>query len=125
MTEPWVWSSGDRHYGFGATGWTPIVGKWSPTNSQGITSISPTSTYGNDVALTIIGTNFQQGFSAKMTKSMGTNVVIEARDVRWDSSTMVTVWFTIPNPRELGTYNVVVTNPDGTTRSLPDGFEVK
>jgi len=98
-----------------------------PTDSQGITSISPTSAIGNDVTggMMIIGTGFQQGFTAKMTKSTNTNVVIEARSVRWDSPTQVTAWFTIPTPRQRGTYNVVVTNPDGTTRSLPNGFEVK
>jgi hypothetical protein len=99
----------------------------TPTDSQGITSISPTSTFGNDVTggMTIIGTNFQQGFTAKMTKSTNTNIEILAREVRWDSATQVTCWFSIPTPRQRGTYNVVVTNPDGTTRNLQDGFEVK
>jgi len=99
----------------------------TPTDSQGISSISPTSTFGNDITggMTIFGSDFQQGFSAKMTKSTSTNVVIEARSVRWDSATQVTAWFTIPTPRQRGTYNVIVTNPDGTTRSLPNGFEVK
>jgi hypothetical protein len=99
----------------------------TPADSQGITSISPTSTLGNDVTggMMITGTGFQQGFTAKMTKSTNTNVVIEARSVRWDSPTQVTAWFTIPTPRQRGTYNVIVTNPDGTTRSLPNGFEVK
>jgi hypothetical protein len=97
----------------------------TPTDSQGISSISPTSTFGNDVALTIIGTNFQQGFTAKMTKSADTSKIITAREVRWDSATQVTAWFTIPDPRLRGTYNVILTMPDGTTRSLPNGFEVK
>jgi len=95
------------------------------TDSQGISSISPTSVIGNDVVMTIIGTNFQQGFTAKMTKSTDTSKIITAREVRWDSATKVTAWFTIPTPRLRGTYNVIVTNPDGTTRSLPNGFEVK
>jgi len=98
----------------------------SSSNSQGITSISPTFTYGNDVPMTIIGTDFQQGFTAKMTRSTGTSLTIEARSVRWDSTTQVTAWFTLPsNPKQLGTYNVILTMPDGTTRSLPNGFEVK
>jgi len=97
----------------------------TPADSQGITSISPTSALGNDVPMTIFGSGFQQGFTAKMTKSTNTNVVIEARSVRWDSPTQVTAWFTIPAPRQRGTYNVIVTNTDGTTRSLPNGFEVK
>jgi hypothetical protein len=75
--------------------------------------------------MTIIGTNFQQGFTAKMTKSTNTNIEILARNVRWDSATQVIAWFTIPTPRQRGTYNVVVTNPDGTTRILQNGFEVK
>ena len=97
----------------------------TPTDSQGITSISPTSTFGNDVPMTIIGTDFQQGFTAKMTKSTGTTVVVEARTVAWDSPTQVRAWFTLPTPKQRGTYNVIVTNADGTTRTLANGFEVK
>jgi len=97
----------------------------SSANSEGITSISPTFTYGNDVPMTIIGTDFQQGFTAKLTKSTGTSRTIEARTVGWDSPTQVKAWFTLPSPKERGTYNVILTMPDGTTRSLPNGFEVK
>jgi hypothetical protein len=73
----------------------------------------------------ITGTDFQQGFTIKMTKSTDTNTVITARSVGYDSPTQVKAWFDIPTPRLLGTYNIIVTNPDGTTRSLPNGFEVK
>jgi hypothetical protein len=112
----------DYAYSFGAPGWTPVLGKW---NSHIITGISPIFTYGIDVPMTIIGTNFQQGFTAKMTKSEGTTVVVEARDVTWDSATQVRAWFTLPTPRQLGTYTVIVTNPAGSTCSLENGFEVK
>ena len=109
-----------------SNGQSCVSGKCTtPTDSQGITSISPTFTYGNDVALTIIGTNFQQGFTAKMIKSTDTSKIITARSVGWDSATQVKCWFTIPDPRLRGTYNVILTMPDGTTRSLPNGFEVK
>ena len=103
------------------------VGTTATTSStgEGISSISPTFTYGNDVALTIIGTNFQQEFTAKMTKSTDTSKIITARSVGWDSATQVKCWFTIPDPKLRGTYNVILTMPDGTTRSLPNGFEVK
>ena len=97
----------------------------TPPDSQGITSISPTSTFGIDVPMMIIGTDFQQGFTAKLTKSTGSTVVVEARSVAWDSPTQVRAWFTLPTPKQPGTYNVVVTNPDGTTRTLVNGFEVK
>ena len=60
-----------------------------------------------------------------MIKSQGTPVVVEARDVRWDSPTQVSTWFTFPAPRQLGNYSVIVTNPDGSNCSLDNGFEVK
>jgi hypothetical protein len=112
---------------FSIHGSTTTATTTSPTGSGGITSISPTSAIGNDVSggMMIIGTDFQQGFTAKMTKSTGTTAVIEARSVRWDSPTQVTAWFTIPTPRQRGFYNVIVTNPDGSTRTLANGFEVK
>jgi hypothetical protein len=95
----------------------------TPINSQGITSISPTSTFGNDVPMTIDGTDFNRSFTAKMTKSTG-NVVVEARSVAWVSPTQVKAWFTLPTPKQRGFYTVIVTNPDGTTFTLTDGFEV-
>ena len=94
----------------------------SSSDSEGITSISPAFAYGNDIAggMRITGSNFQQGCTAKLTKGTGANTVIEARSVRWDSATQVTAWFTL---KEKGTWNVIVTNPDGTTRTLLNGFE--
>jgi hypothetical protein len=97
----------------------------SPTGSEGITSISPTSTFGNDVPMIITGTDFQQGFTAKLTKTTGTTVVIEARSVAWESPTQVRAWFTLRTPKQMGTYTVTVTNPDGSTRTLVNGFEQK
>jgi len=96
----------------------------SSSDSAGITSISPAFTYGNDVPMTIIGTNFQFGFAANLTKSTDTSTVIQARTNRWDSTTQVTSWFTIPSGSR-GTWNVVVTNPDNSTRTLQNGFEVR
>ena len=97
----------------------------SPTGSSGITSISPVSTFGNDVPMIIIGEGFQQGFTAKLTKTTGTTVVVDARSVAWESPTQVKAWFTLRTPKQAGTYTVTVTNPDGSTRTLVNGFEVK
>ena len=110
---------------FSIHGSTSTATTTSPTDSGGITSISPTFTFGNDVAMTIIGEGFQQGFTAKLTKTAGTTVVIEARSVAWDSPTQVRAWFTLRTPKQAGTYTVTVTNPDGSTRTLVDGFEQK
>jgi hypothetical protein len=97
----------------------------SPTGSGGITSISPVSTFGNDVPMIIIGEGFQQGFTAKLTKTAGTTVVVDARSVAWESPTQVRAWFTLRTPKQAGTYTVTVTNPDGSTRTLVNGFEQK
>jgi hypothetical protein len=75
--------------------------------------------------LTIIGTNFQQGFTGKMTKSTDTSKILTATEARWDGATQVTCWFNIPDPRLRGSYNVIITNPDGTICGLQNGFEVK
>jgi hypothetical protein len=75
--------------------------------------------------MTIVGTDFQQGFTAKLTRTTGTTVVVEARSVAWESPTQVKAWFTLPTPKQMGTYTVTVTNPDGTTRTLANGFEQK
>ncbi len=108
---------------FSIHGSTSTATTTSPTGSGGITSISPTSTFGNDVPMTIVGEGFQQGFTAKLTKTTGTAVVVEARSVAWESPTQVKAWFTLPTPKQVGTYTVTVTNPDGTTRTLANGFE--
>ncbi len=102
----------------------------SSGDSQGITTIAPTFTYGNDATLTVTGTNFQSGFTAvnsTLTKSTGSSVTITAREVHWDSATQVTVWFTIPSgtDRQRGTYDLYLTMPDGTTRNLQNAFEVR
>ncbi len=95
------------------------------SDTEGITSISPTSTIGNDVMMTITGSGFQSGnIKAQLTKSTGAKTLITARNVRWDSATQVTAWFTILEGSK-GVWTVVVTNPDGTTRTLTNGFEVR
>ncbi|MCK9592545.1 MAG: hypothetical protein M0Q91_11115 [Methanoregula sp.] len=97
----------------------------SSEDSEGITSVSPTFTIGNDVVMTIIGSGFQSGnLKIQMTKSAGTVKLITARNTRWDSETKVTAWFTIPEGSK-GTWTVVVINPDGTRSTLTNGFEVK
>ena len=65
----------DTLYLFGATDWISGIGYWigASINSQGITSTNPISTLGNDVIMTIIGTDFQTGFAAQLTKSMDQN----------------------------------------------------
>jgi hypothetical protein len=108
--------------------YAPVDTSTTTTSSsewEGISSISPAFTYEKYVKLTIIGTNFQQGFTGKMTKSTDTSKILTATEARWDGATQVTCWFNIPDPRLRGSYNVIITNPDGTICGLQNGFEVK
>jgi PKD repeat protein len=91
-----------------------------------ITSISPTFSYGGTVEMTIIGSGIQPGFAATLTQKVAPNfgIVQNARDVRWDSTSKGTAWFTL-YPGSKGFWSVVITNPDGSVRSLPNGFEVR
>ena len=93
-------------------------------DSQGITSISPTFTYGNDVTggMTIIGTNFLAGINVKLTKSTRPDIL--PRDCLLESATKITCFFTIPKG-SFGKWSVVATNTDGTIRTLQDGFDVR
>jgi hypothetical protein len=101
-----------------------IIVTASPVSSQGITSISPVFTDSPNVVMTIAGSDFQPGCTVKLTKSTGSIQLINARSVRWDGPTQVTCWFTIPTGSK-GIWNIVVTNPDGSIRSLENGFEVR
>ena len=91
-----------------------------------ITSISPTFTYGNNVYMTITGSGFQPGCRVTLTQNGAPNfgIVQNARDVRWDSTSKVAAWFTLRQGLK-GFWNVIITNPDGSVRSLPNGFEVR
>jgi hypothetical protein len=95
------------------------------SDTEGITSVSPTFTVGNNVEMLITGSGFQSGnINVKLTKSSGSITLITSRNVAWHSSTQLTAYFTIPKGSK-GIWTVVVTNPDGTTRTLSNGFEVK
>ncbi len=87
-----------------------------PMHSQGITSISPVFTVSPNVQITILGSGFQEGCTVKLTRSTGSLQTIASRNVRRDSSTQVTCWFTMPFGTN-GTWSIVVTNPDGSIRS--------
>ena len=89
-----------------------------------ITSITPnTDTQGSTVAITnLAGTGFQNGATVRLTRSgsadlYATNVVVV-------SSTKITCQFAIPSTAATGSWNVVVTNPNGQSGTLPNGFTV-
>ncbi len=89
-----------------------------------VTGITP-NTGVNSGSLNITeltGTGFLTGATVKLTKS-GQNDII-AFDVRVVSSAKITCTFDL-NGRELGTWNVVVTNPDARLGTLPAGLFIE
>lgn len=94
------------------------------SSDSGITSISPVNSRPKYLEMAITGSNFQIGIKGKLTRSTN-NIEILANDCNRKSETQVTCWFNILDTRPRGLYTVILTNPDGTTRSLPDGFELK
>jgi hypothetical protein len=95
-----------------------------PPISHGITAISPVFTNSSNVQITIFGTDFRPDSTVNLTKSTGPIHSINARNVRWDSSSQVTSWFTIPMGSN-GIWNIFVINPDGTSHYLQNGFEIR
>jgi hypothetical protein len=94
------------------------------SSDSGISSIFPVNSRPKYLEMAITGSNFQIGVKGKLTRSTN-NIEILANDCNRKSDTQVTCWFNILDTRPRGFYNVILTNPDGTTRSLPDGFELK
>jgi len=114
-------SSGmDTLYGYGRLYLDSAPSATAPT----VTSITPNSGYYTEtVSITnLAGSNFQLGATVKLTKSSesdinGTSVVV-VNDSR------ITCDFDL-NGATVGQWNVVVTNPDSESGTLPNGFTVK
>jgi len=87
-----------------------------------IKSIDPEEgTAGESVEVEITGTNFKDDATCKLTIS-GDSVT--ASDVSVDDDTKMTCTFDIPSDATVGTWSVVVTNPDGKSGELTNYFIV-
>jgi hypothetical protein len=87
-----------------------------------VTSIIPSSGFNTgSVNVTIRGSDFQSGATAKLTLA-GQND-INGSNVNVVNSSTITCAFNIKGAAG-GNWNVVVTNPDGAEGSLPAGFKV-
>ena len=94
----------------------------SSTGSITITSIDPISAFSDDYKpVTVYGSNFKDGITCKLARS-GSNDV-PASTVSRTSETQMQCFFTIPTG-SYGTWNLVLTNFDGTTGTLSNGFSV-
>ena len=119
----------DGQYGI-YTNLFSIHGSANPTTTTiseggiGITSIDPTFVASSNVylPLTVYGSNFQDGITAKLTKS-GNSDIIAGTIARADT-TQMRCFFNIPTLSQ-GTWSLVLTNTDGTTGTLENAFDVR
>ncbi|MGA2913069.1 MAG: hypothetical protein ABSE07_06100 [Methanoregula sp.] len=93
------------------------------TGGIGITSIDPTFVASSGYyPITVYGSNFQNGITAKLTKS-GNSDIIAGTIARTDT-TQMRCFFNIPTLSQ-GTWSLVLTNTDGTTGTLENAFDVR
>lgn len=95
---------------------------WVPDPAPTVTSITPDSgIIGTTVSITnLAGTNFVGTPAVKLTKSSQPDIM--ATGVNRVSSTQLTCDIEIPSGAATGTWDVVVTNPDGQGGTLAEGF---
>ncbi len=99
-------------------GWTLA----SPSPAPTVTSITPNSgVRGNTVSVTIAGSNFQSGATVKLTKSGESD--ISGTSVNVVNASQITCDLPLAGAAA-GQWNVVVTNPDSQSGTLPNGFTV-
>ncbi|WP_321508306.1 hypothetical protein [uncultured Methanoregula sp.] len=90
-----------------------------------VISIDPDEGYtGTTVSITELkGINFQSGATVRLVKTGELN--ISASNVVFGSSSLMTCTFAIPSNATAGTWDIVVTNPDGQYHQYLYGFTVR
>ena len=108
-------------YGGGALGYLQDV--WYSMVPPTVTGITPaTGANTGTVSITnLAGTGFVNGATVKLTKALQADIA--GTSVTWVDATNLTCNFTI-NGAAVGTWDVVVTNPDTQTGTLTGGFTV-
>jgi IPT/TIG domain len=88
--------------------------------SVGVNSISPTSGWNQTThQATLTGTNFKTGIIGQLQNT--TNVINLTNVTYYNSTTLTAV---VPSGAPAGVYDVVLTNTDGGSGTLPDGYTV-
>lgn len=88
-----------------------------------IKNMDPDTGYAGDSVNTVItGANFVSGAMATLKHSGQTS--INASSVSWGSATQLTCTFNIPNNTVVGTWDIVVTNPNGLSGVYTNYFSV-
>jgi hypothetical protein len=91
----------------------PVIKKMDPEEGEA----------GTTVSTQIIGSDFVSNLTAKLRHSGETSVT--ALKVAWSSSSSVTATFEIPNTTKVGTWDIVVTNPNGQSGEITNYFLVR
>jgi len=101
---------------------SPTVTSFTAPVSPTVTGISPrTGKTGTNVSITSLsGTNFKKGATVKMQKAGQSDII--ASNVAVYSPTKITCTFAIPATAAAGSWDVVVTNSDGTSGKMAAGF---
>ena len=101
----------------------------SASGTLTVTGISPSiSSAGAYLDSTVTGANFVAGgntgggSTVRLTSSTFSDII--AATYGQTSTTSIRVFFTIPAQNSAGLWNVVVTNPDGTTATLTGGLTI-
>jgi hypothetical protein len=90
----------------------------------GIKSLNPEEgEAGTTVSVEITGNDFLSNTTAILRRSGETSIT--ATTVSWYSSSSVTATFAIPNSTKVGTWDMVVTNPNGLSGELTNYFIVR
>ena len=93
------------------------------TNAPSPSGISPgQGIQGSSVPISVYGTGFASGASIKLKRSGSTDIT--ATSIAFVSSTTLTGTVSIPAGAVVGSWDVVVTNPDAQTGTLSNGFAV-
>jgi len=95
----------------------------SSTGGIGITSTDPSfsPTSGTYISITVQGSNFKDGITCKLTRSDKADIL--ASTVMRDSESQMKCFFDIPRESN-GAWSLFLTNSDGTTGTLTNGFTV-
>jgi len=78
---------------------------------------------GTSVSTGITGGDFVSNLTVKLRRSGETSIT--ARDVTWYSATSVGCVFDLPNTTKAGSWDIVITNPNGQSGELTNYFMVR
>jgi hypothetical protein len=116
----------ERRFQYGLGTDIPIVGKWNSASPiPTINNIVPDEgVAGIQIIITeLTGTNFQSGAAVTLIKSGNPNIT--ASNVNVQSSTLISCTFSPPMYTTPGSWDVVVTNPDGQTGIYTNLFTIR